>query len=185
METIHSLNGLDWAIGVAVLAGFALGFSRGLISQLISIAGLFIAYVVAVKWYGEVAPWISQWIAAPSGAAYPNYEFLVKGLNLDVYISNAIAFSVLFFGTKFALSIGGRVLHLFAAIPGIKTVNQTAGAILGLIEAAVLVVVAVNAMTIVPSEKVQQLLKQSLAAPYVINGLPIVADQLREIWTTR
>ncbi|WP_248930176.1 CvpA family protein [Paenibacillus hamazuiensis] len=185
MDIIHALNGLDWAIGVAILAGLALGYSRGLISQLISIAGLFIAYLVASKWYGDVGTWIGKWMTQPTGGTYTQYEFLVKGLNLDVYITNAIAFSILFFGTKLALSIIGRLLNLVASVPGIKSLNQTAGALLGFIEAAVLVVVAVNVLTIVPNDQVQRWLKGSYAAPYVVNEAPIVAEKLHEIWKTR
>ncbi|TBL71414.1 CvpA family protein [Paenibacillus thalictri] len=185
METIHQLNGLDWAIAVAVLLGVVLGYTRGLISQLISIASLFIAYVVAIKWYGDFAPAIGRMVTMPSAAASPNLDFVVKGLNLDVYMTNAIAFAILFFGTKIAFAVIGKVLHVFTSLPGIKSINKTAGSALGLIEAIVLVVVAVNVMTIIPNEQIQQFLKRSTMAPYVINEAPVIAGKLHEMWQTR
>ncbi|MDF2960105.1 MAG: colicin production protein [Paenibacillus sp.] len=176
------MNGLDWAAAVLTVAGTLLGYYRGLVSQLVSVAGLFIAYVAAFAFYRDTAPWIAGVLSLPAYETYQKYEFLVKGLNLDAYMYNAIAFALLFFGVKLALSIVGRVLNWIALTPGIKTVNKWSGALLGLLEAVLLVVIAVKVMTVVPNDTAQRLLKGSVTTPYILQALPTVTDKLHELW---
>ncbi|TDG00419.1 CvpA family protein [Paenibacillus piri] len=176
------MNGLDWAAAVLTVAGTVLGYYRGLVSQLVSVAGLFIAYVAAFALYRDTAPWIAGVLSLPAYETYRKYEYLVKGLNLDAYMYNAIAFALLFFGVKLALSIVGRVLNWIALTPGIKTLNKWSGALLGFAEAALLVIVAVHVMTVIPNDTAQRLLKQSAAAPYILNAVPVLNDKLHELW---
>lgn len=176
------MNGLDWTAAALVVAGTLLGYYRGLVSQIVSVAGLIIAYVVAFSFYKQTAPWIAGALSLPAYESYQKFEFLVKGLHLDTYMYNAIAFALLLFGVKFALSLIGRVLNWIALTPGLKTINQWSGALLGLAEAAVLLVVAVQVMTVIPNDAVQHLLKTSKSAPYILEALPTVTDKLHELW---
>lgn len=176
------MNGLDWAAAVILIAGTLMGFYRGIVSQLVSVAGLIVAYVVAFAFYKDAAPWIAEALSLPAYASYQKYEFLVKGLHLDTYMYNAIAFALLLFGVKLVLSIVGRVLNWIALTPGIKLINQWSGALLGLTEALLLVIVAVQVMTVVPNDSIQQLLKGSKTAPYLLNAIPSVSDKLHELW---
>ncbi|MCR8636535.1 CvpA family protein [Paenibacillus radicis (ex Xue et al. 2023)] len=179
------MNGLDWAAVVLTVAGTMLGYYRGLVSQLVSVAGLFIAYVVAFAFYRDAAPWIAEVLSLPSYETYKKYEFLVKGLNLDAYMYNAIAFALLLFGVKLALSIVGRVLNWIALTPGIKMFNKWSGGLLGFAEAVLLVIIAVQVMTVIPNDTAQRLLKGSTTAPYILNALPSVTDKLHELWNKK
>lgn len=177
------MNGLDWAAAALVAAGALLGFYRGLVSQIVSVAGLIIAYVVAFSFYNQTAPWIAGALSLPAYESYQKFEYLVKGLRFDTYMYNAIAFALLFFGVKFILDLTGRVLNWIALAPGIRTFNQLSGALLGLAEAAVLLVIAVQVMTVIPNDSVQNLLKHSQSAPYILEALPVVTDKLHELWS--
>jgi len=177
--TLPPWNVLDWSILVLIAGGLVLGYARGLISQLVSIAGLFIALYVAVRFYEPVATYLLQWLSLSSFSGYDKYEFLVKGLNLERYIANALSFALLFFLVKLALGIGGRMLNLIARLPGLHTVNRVTGALLGAIEAFVIAAVAVHIMTILPSDYVQDRLGQSRFAPYILND---VMEWARKLW---
>jgi uncharacterized membrane protein required for colicin V production len=179
------MNGLDWAAAVLIIAGLVLGYYRGFVSQLVSIAGLFIAYVVAFTFYKDIAPWIAGVLSLPNSESYAQYQFFVKGLHLDTYVSNAIAFALLLFGVKIALSIVGRVLHWITLTPGIKTINQWTGALLGLAEAVLIVVIAVQVMTVIPNDTTQRLLKDSASAPYILSAIPSVSSKLQELWNSK
>jgi uncharacterized membrane protein required for colicin V production len=179
------MSGLDWAVAVLVMTGLILGYYRGFVSQLVSIAGLFIAYVVAFTFYKDIAPWIAGLLSNSNSEAYQKYDFFIKGFHLDTYVSNAIAFGLLLLGVKIALSIVGRILHWITLTPGIRTINQWAGALLGLAEAVLIVIVVVNVMTVIPNDTVQRLLKESALAPHVLNALPSVSDKLNELWTSK
>jgi uncharacterized membrane protein required for colicin V production len=165
-----------------IALGLLIGYFRGFIAQIVSIAGMILAYLVAFYFYKDIAPLLKNAISLPTYQNYQKYEFIVKGLKLDTYILNAIAFALLFFGVKLALVIIGRALNLLAKTPGLNAVNRWSGALLGLAEALLIVIIAVNVMTIIPSDGNQKLLSSSSIAPYLINELPHVAGKLHDLW---
>ncbi|UKS24669.1 CvpA family protein [Paenibacillus sp. HWE-109] len=177
--TIHTF---DYVMLAIVALGLLLGYFRGFIAQIVSIAGFILAYLVAFYFYKDLAPLLRNAISLPTYENYQKYEFIVKGLNLDTYILNAIAFALLFFGVKFALVFLGRALHILAKTPGLNFINRWSGALLGLAEALLIIIIAVNVMTIIPSDGLQKLLANSTIAPYLINELPNLAGKLQEMW---
>ncbi|MDR6554577.1 CvpA family protein [Paenibacillus qinlingensis] len=177
-----TLNTLDYVLMSVVILGLLIGYFRGFIAQIVSISGMILAYLVAFYFYKDLAPLLKSAISLPTYQNYEKYEFIVKGLNLDVYILNAIAFALLFFSVKLALVIIGRALNILAKTPGLNAINRWSGALLGLAEALLIIVIAVNVMTIIPSDGPQKLLANSSIAPYLITELPQVAGKLHDLW---
>ncbi|MGO4500567.1 CvpA family protein [Paenibacillus sp. 2RAB27] len=177
-----TVNLLDYVLMSVIALGLLIGYFRGFISQIVSISGMILAYLVAFYFYKDLAPLLKSAISLPTYQNYQKYEFIVKGLNLDTYILNAIAFALLFFGVKLALMVIGRALNLLAKTPGLSAINRWSGALLGLAEALLIIVIAVNVMTIIPSDGSQKLLASSSIAPYLINELPQVAGKLHDLW---
>ncbi len=176
------MNPLDYIMLALAAAGLILGYYRGFIAQIISFAGFFIAFFIAYKFYDRLSPILHSTISLPTFETYQKYEFLVKGLHLDVYIMNALSFAILFFGVKLALTVVGRALNLIAKAPGLHFLNRWSGALLGLLEAVLIVLIAVNVMTILPADSIQKLMADSSIAPYLINDLPSLAGKLQELW---
>jgi uncharacterized membrane protein required for colicin V production len=176
------MNGFDYTLLALAVCGLILGYFRGFIAQIISFVGFFIAYVIAFKFFRDFSPILRGMIPLPTEANYQQYAFIVKGLNLDTYIFNALAFAILFFGVKLALSVVGKLLNIIAAVPGLNLMNRWSGALLGLAEALLIILIAVNVMVIAPSESLQKLLSSSLLAPYLINDLPSLAGKLQGLW---
>jgi uncharacterized membrane protein required for colicin V production len=176
------MNGLDYILLGLAAVGMIGGFYRGFIAQIVSFAGFFIAYFVAFKFYDRLSPVLQSSLSLPSFETYQKYEFIVKGLRLETYIMNALSFAILFFGVKLALAIVGRMLNLIAKVPGLNVVNRASGALLGLLEAALIILIAVNVMTILPSDSAQKLMSGSTLAPYLINDFPSLAGKLQELW---
>jgi uncharacterized membrane protein required for colicin V production len=176
------MNTLDYIMLVLAAGGLILGYWRGFIAQMVSLAGFFIAYLIAYQFYRDFAPVLQTTFSIPASESYQKYEFIVKGLHLDTYMFNALAFALLFFGVKLALSVVGRLLHFIAKVPGLNLLNRWSGALLGIAEALLIVIIAVNVMTILPSDSVQKLLSGSTLAPYLINHLPSFAGKLHELW---
>jgi uncharacterized membrane protein required for colicin V production len=178
------MSTLDYIMLALSAGGFILGYWRGFIAQMVSLAGFFIAYIIAYQFYRNFAPVLQSTFAVPASESYQKYEFIVKGLHLDTYMFNALAFALLFFGAKVALSVLGRLLHFIAKVPGLNLLNRWSGALLGLAEALLIMIIAVNVMTIVPSDAAQKILSGSTLAPYLINHLPSFAGKLHELWQT-
>lgn len=179
---MDQLNTLDIIAAVVGIAALGLGYHRGFIAQLVSIAGLVVAYLAAFWLYDDVAPAIAHLFPMNRLQSEGKYAFLAEDLNLDVYVYNAVAFALIFFAVKIGLSLAGRLLHLITLIPGLKTLNKWSGALLALLEAAILFAVAVQVMIVIPSDGLQQTLKGSVAAGAVAEHTPELTGKLRDLW---
>jgi uncharacterized membrane protein required for colicin V production len=179
------MNGLDYGLLVILAMGMALGYARGFIGQLVSFAGFFAAYLVAFFGYKQVAPWVKSVMNLSGHETYGRYELLAQELRIDSYVYNALAFGLLLFGTKLAFGILGRMLQWLAAAPGLKGLNKWSGAGLGLLEAALIGLIAVHVMTVLPNDTAQKLLKTSSSAPYIIERTPVITDKLKQLWQQR
>ncbi|MEF3306183.1 CvpA family protein [Paenibacillus sp. GYB003] len=175
-------NTIDTIAVVLAAAALALGYHRGFIVQLFSIAGLVVAYLAAYWLYDDVSPIIAGLFPMNQLQSYGKYAFLVEGLNLNAYVYNALAFALIFFAVKLGMAVVGRLLHLIAATPGLKTLNKWSGALLALFEAYVLFAIAVHAMIAIPSEPLQQTLRQSVAADVAAKQTSELTGKLREMW---
>ena len=183
--TMNAWNTLDLAAGIVVLLGLIIGFRRGLIGQLVSIAGLVAAYLLAYLYYDDLAPWLGQWLPLPSFDTDTAYGSAAQNLHLDRYFLNAVSFLAVFLGVKLLISAAGAVLNIFSKLPGLNFVNKWTGALLGAAEAAVIVVLAVNVMTILPSAVLQDQLKHSASARFILEHMPTIVDPLKDIWPQR
>ncbi|MEK8127039.1 CvpA family protein [Paenibacillus filicis] len=179
------MNGLDYGLLVVLAMGMALGYARGFVGQLVSFAGFFAAYLVAFFGYRQAAPWIKSLMNLSGHETYGRYELLAQELRIDTYIYNALAFGLLLFGTKLAFGIVGRMLQWLVAAPGLKAVNKWSGAGLGLLEAAIIALIAVHVMTVLPNDTAQKLLKTSTSAAYIVEHTPVITDKLKELWEKR
>ncbi|AFH65377.1 CvpA family protein [Paenibacillus caseinilyticus] len=176
-------NGLDWALLVIAAAGAALGFSRGIVGQLVSVTGFVLGCLAAFTFYDETAPFVRGVLALAGMEAWQSPSgLLAPGSRLETYVCNALAFGLLLFGVKLACSIAGRMLGWLAAVPGLKQLNQLSGALLGLAEAGLLLILALHVMTVTPAEPVQRLVKTSVTAPYILEQMPALTGHLRELW---
>jgi len=167
------VSALDIVFSVALIGGMMLGYSRGFINQLISIAGLLIAYLVAVTFYDDIAPALRAMLPFSTNETYRQYDAIVQGLQLDKYIYNALAFALLFFIVKFGLTIVGYVLNFIAKAPGLNMLNKWCGALLALAEVTILIIIAVHVLNAWPSANVQGWVKNSRIAPYVLEQAPL------------
>jgi uncharacterized membrane protein required for colicin V production len=174
------MNILDVSVCVIFVGALIIGYTRGFISQMVSLLGLIIAYVVAYKFYDQLAPWVGRLLPVQTFAAYSKYEFAIQTLHLNVYVINAISFAILFFAVKVALSVVGRLLNIVAKVPGLNLLNRLSGTLLSLMEVTVLVVIVVQIMAIMPSDKVQAIFKDSITAPYFVDAWMYFENKISE-----
>ncbi len=176
------MSALDLVIYAAAAVGFVIGYVRGFVSQLVSAAGVFVAFFIASRYYEAAAPWVE--ILFPLSAAEPaaQYEQTVRGLGLDRYLYNAAAFALLFFCAKIGLSIAGYLLKFIARAPGINLANRWSGAVLACAEVLLIAVISVNVMNVMPSERTREWVAKSAAARFLLEHTPTVAGKLHELW---
>lgn len=175
------MNTLDIIVSIVLAAAFLIGYRRGFIRQLVSVLGLAVATLAAYLFYDDLAPLTGRLLPLETFATYPKYEFLVKNLQLDRYAVNVISFAFVFFVVKLILNYAGHVLNAIAKIPGLNVINRLAGALLGLLEAAVIILACIYIMTILPSDPVQQILSGSKAAPFFMNLVPELWNSIKVV----
>lgn len=157
-----TFNTLDLIIFGVVVAACIYGYIRGFVHSLISVFGIFIAFIAAVMYYDDVAPWLQRTI------------------RLNAAFADILAFIGLFVLAKFGLTIVGKILTVIAKAPGIHRLNRWCGALLAFVESCVLIALIVFIMRLFESPNIQTLLNGSWAAGQVVRLFPdLVAATLQ------
>lgn len=177
------MNGLDLIIIIILIGSFIRGFQLGLIRQLIKLLGFFIAIFMAYRFSGELAPYLQEYI--------PAFEFKETSLfyfsqvfNLQNMFYNAIAFFLIFIITKFILQIGGSILNQIANLPVLATVNRLSGALIGLLQAILIVVIIIHVISVMPWQEMQIYVEGSSISEYLMKLTPILTTELYNLWNT-
>ena len=162
---------VDITILLVLAIFFLMGFVRGFIKQIGSIAGFFIALFIAATYH-------------PSFAAYLKPSF-VQWPIISQQLSVVSAYALLFFGTQFGfgilVSIADYMFRIFSFAPFMKFTNRFLGGLIGAIEGMLLISAVVFLLVHFPfSENLTKQINQSrfLPAITVINRMiqPLLPD---------
>src|SRR5699024_7609731 len=96
---------------------FLMGLKRGFVLQLFHLAGFIIAFIVAVVYYGKLAPRLALWIPYPELSGDGSWTQTLQSLPLEKGFYNAIAFAIIFFATKIVLQIIASMLNFVTYLP--------------------------------------------------------------------
>lgn len=110
----------DWVLLGVLLASMVVGLWRGLVYEVLSLAGWVAAFVVA------------QWLAADVVGWLP----FVKGAPASVQY--AVAFAVVFVATVFAAGLVSWLIKKLVETVGLRPVDRTLGGVFGLARGVVL-----------------------------------------------
>ncbi|MCP8967389.1 CvpA family protein [Ectobacillus ponti] len=172
---------IDIVILVLLAAGFFIGLKRGLILQVMRLAGYVIAYLVAYLYYEEAAPVLHRMIPYPLGGMQTP-EWL-KAEHVEEAFYRVLAFILLFLAAKFAWSLLGHLLNTVAQIPVLKQINSLGGGVLGLVEVYIVLFVLIIIGSLIPVQNVQATLQQSSLCKVIVDDTPILSAKVKELWT--
>ena len=141
------MTAADWLIVVVVLLSVIVAAIHGFFSELLSMAGLVIGYIVAAWQYSRPAAWLMS--------------FLRSELLADI-----IGFLVIFFAVFLLFSIAGRIARKLMKAAGLSGFDRFLGALLGLIKGSFVVAVVLMAMT--AFTPTSAMLANSKLAPYFL-----------------
>ena len=110
----------DWILLGVLLASMVMGLWRGLVYEVLSLAGWVAAFVVA------------QWLA-PSALAWLPF---IK--DAPASVQYAVAFALIFVGTVFAAGLVSWLLKKLVETVGLRPVDRTLGGVFGLARGVVL-----------------------------------------------
>src|SRR5699024_3651790 len=97
--------------------GFFMGMKRGFILQLMHLISFIIAFTVAVLYYKKLAPNLVSWIPYPDITSEQSWAIFLDSMPMENAFYNAIAFALIFFGTKINLKNIHSMLDFCARIP--------------------------------------------------------------------
>lgn len=174
---------LNYIIIFLFIMGLIIGIRRGFIMQIVHLSGFIAAFVVAYMFYADLAPKLKLWIPMPSFGDPAATSVFFETLSLDTAYYRAIAFAMLFFGTRIAAQIIGSMLDFLSHLPVLKQVNSWAGALLGFVEVYLIVFVLLYIGALVPVEIVQTSISESSMAKGIVENTPLFSEKLKDIWT--
>mgnify|MGYP001619331840 FL=1 len=148
----------DVIILIILAIFFLMGFVRGFIKQIGSIAGFFLALWIAATYHPAVAVYLKP--------SFSQWQIIAQQLSV------VAAYGLLFFGTQFAfgivISIADYMFRIFSFAPFMKFTNRLLGGIIGVLEGVLLVSATVFLLLHFPfSTKLTEQLKQSPFLPVI------------------
>jgi membrane protein required for colicin V production len=151
----------DWLLLGVLLASLVLGFWRGLIYEVLSLAGWVAAFVVA------------QWLAADVVSLLP----FVQGAPASVQY--AVAFVVVFVATLFATGVLSWLIKKLIDSVGLRPVDRSLGAVFGLARGVVVLLAVTVFMQLLgmTSESWWQEAAGSVWLETALNGLKPLLPQ--------
>ncbi|MFS0882300.1 CvpA family protein [Metabacillus niabensis] len=173
---------LDLVLLIIFIFGILVGLKRGFILQFVHLTGFIVAYIVAYQYFDDFAPKLKLWVPYPMSNDGPVILSLLNGEDLEGAYYRAVAFVILFIGTKIVMQIIGSMLDFVALLPILKQLNRWAGSILGFLESYLVVFILLFIGALLPVEQLQQLLDHSILADLIVNHTPYFSDKVNELW---
>ena len=144
-------------LGVVGLFGLR-GFFRGLFREILSLAGLVVGFMMAVKFDEPMAAYATQhWKFSP---------LVLKG----------IAFVVIFFFVYFSFNLVGWLLHRSEGMLFLKTFNRAGGVAIGVAKGAALTALVI--FFVGSSSLLSRSARDSLNSAYLVSPLSQLAESL-------
>ncbi|WP_102345336.1 CvpA family protein [Bacillus sp. Marseille-P3661] len=173
---------IDLILLFILVLGFFIGFRRGFVLQIIYFAGFIAAYIVAYLYFDDIAPHLKLWIPFPTPSENSAFSLFFETFNLEKAYYRAIAFAILFFGTKIVLHIVGSMLDFLADLPILRTINGWFGGALGFVEVYLVIFILLHLGALTPLEFVQSILNESILARGIVEHTPIVSGKIKALW---
>lgn len=158
---------LDLILLLIVFIFIAYGFMMGLIEAIGSLVGLVLGVWIGGIFYKDIGDWLSNFLVIK------NLSYVVAFVVIYVLVSKL---------TGLAFYILNKVFKIFTFIPFLKTINRIAGAVLGLVEAVLVLGVVLLFLSQLPfSQWLNVQLAKSVLAPWLMAVAKILTPLLPKI----
>ena len=153
---------LDWIFVAVLLGSMLLGAWRGLVYEILSLAGWVVAFVVARTWAQDMAQWLplDGW---------------------DMQLRYAAGFVLLLVGAVFAWGLVSWLSKQLIEAVGLRPVDRTLGALFGVLRGTLLLLVSALVIRYTPLHAAPWW-QDSALAPWLSQGLAWVLPALPPQW---
>lgn len=175
---------LDLILIILLLFGLFIGLNRGFILQLFHLIGFITAFVIAAMFYDDLAVELELWVPYQQLANHELWPDFLQALPLETAFYSIVSFAIIFFAVKIILQIIATMLDFVAAIPLIRSVNKSLGAVLGFLEIYLIAFVILYVLALTPVESIQTMINNSSIAIFMLEKTPYFSDKLFELIET-
>lgn len=156
------MTALDWFFVAVSLGSMLLGAWRGLIYEVLSLAGWLVAFMVARTWAGDTALWLplDGW---------------------DMRLRYAAGFVLLMVAAMFAWGVVSWLARQLVEAVGLRPVDRTLGALFGILRSVVLLLVVALVIRQTPLQQAPWW-RESAFAPWLSQTLGMVLPALPGQW---
>lgn len=167
-------------LGLFLLAIFY-GYRKGFVKQAIGLVGLVLSILIAYSFSQDTAVYLQKQFPLPPESSHPLFQAILNITSLHQLVYLALAFIVLFFLARLLCKLLGSLLQMFAELPVISFFNHWLGALVGLAQVLVIVLIAVQTLPYLPGMEWKRIVYNSVITQYMLEVSPRVSDQIREI----
>jgi membrane protein required for colicin V production len=173
------MNWLDIVILVIVAWSVLAAFRKGLAREILGLASVVLALLLALWFYGTAAAWLAPYLSSRP-------------------LANAAGFAAVFLGVMLLGAAAGYVLGRFLRVTGLSVVDHALGAAFGVLRGALIAIALVMAiMAFSKDGQPPESIVRSRTAPYVAGAARMFAamaphetkegfrktyDQARKAW---
>lgn len=126
------MNWVDYIIIGIFFFSMLIGFSRGFVKEVISLAALIAAFIIASRYTNALATTFTSSASVQNAVNQASAAIGVSTSQPVSYFALGLSFSVLFFGTLIIGSIVGYVANIFFQIGLLGLGNRLLGGVFGL-----------------------------------------------------
>ncbi|WP_066194571.1 MULTISPECIES: CvpA family protein [Gracilibacillus] len=163
---------------ILLIIGILVGLRRGFILQALHLISFIIAFIIAAKYYDNLAAHLELYVPYPEMMSDSTWAIFGETLPLEAAYYNAIAFGVLFFVSKIVLQILATMLDFVADIPLMRFVNQILGAVLGFLEVYFILFIVLYILALAPVSFVQDHIETSSIAKRMVEHTPVLTEKV-------
>ena len=145
------MSAVDWIMAALLLGSIALGAWRGLVFEVLSVAGWFAAFIAAQLYAPQVAIWLPM-----AGATEP--------------MRYAAGFAALFVLVLFAAGFAAWVIKKLVEAVGLRPIDRILGAAFGILRGVLLLLAATVVVGMTPLQASPEW-KESAGAPLLVSLL--------------
>jgi membrane protein required for colicin V production len=142
-----ALTPADWVICAIVLLNVVAAAMQGFFSEILTMAGLVVGYIVAAWKYRGVAEWLESFLKNP-------------------WLAEILGFLFIFFAIVILFGLAARIVRWVMKESGLRPFDRFLGALLGLLKGGLMVAVILMGMT--AFEPTSRFLSNSQLAPYFL-----------------
>lgn len=186
------MNFLDILIALFVVFSVIQGWKRGLISQLLDLAGVLVAFFVASRFGTAFGQWIGGYLnlekfatkVIVTQAEGKGLSSLLignlKGIIPDavVALQNILGYILLFLIVLAAVKLLSVIFKSLSRIPVLGALDSFGGLIFGFLKGVLITLVVIWVLKLLPIPKVMDIMDSSFLAPILLNIAPGIYERV-------